>query len=121
MPGSYPSGDPRQVKEECYLPEQALFNSNCNLKPAQIPDVIDLVPHDLKYEDVVNMKDVTGLDCVDFSDALDMGQPGSYPLGGSMKGKTVNFLDKFGDSGPVEEIDTWDASVPEKKYLRTRN
>jgi len=110
--------NPGQEKGECWLPDQALFNSDCKVKPTEIPDAIDLVPHNLKYNDVVNMQDVTGLDRVDFSDILDLGQAKSR------KGKMVNFLDKFGDSKPINEMDTWNASeysVPEKRYLRTRN
>jgi len=110
--------NPGQEKVECWLPDQALFNSGCKVKPTEIPNAIDLVSHNLKYDDVVNMQDVTGLDRVDFSDVLDLGQ--AKPR----KGKVVNFLDKFGDSGPIDEMDTWDASeysVPEKRYLRTKN
>lgn len=36
----------------------------------------------------------------------------------------VNFLDKFGDSGPIDKIETCEASessVSEKIYLKTRN
>ena len=95
-----------------------MFNSDCKVKPTEIPYAIDSVSPDLKYNDVVNMQDVTGLDRVDFSDVLDLGEakPG--------KEKMVNFLDRFGDSGPIDEMDTWEVSeysVPEKRYLRTRN
>lgn len=110
--------NPGQEKGECWLPDQVLFNSACKVKPTQIPDAIDLVSHNLKYNDVVNMQDVTGLDRVDFSDVLDLGQ--AKPR----KGKMVNFLDKFGYSGPIDEMDTWDASeysVSERRYLRTRD
>lgn len=109
----------KQNKKECWLPDQALFNSDCKIKSLDIPDAINLVSHDLNYDEVVNMQDVTGLDRVDFSDVLDIGQAAK-----PRKGKMVNFLDKFGDSEPVDEIETWSAndySIPEKKYLRTRN
>lgn len=79
---------------------------------------MDLVSHNLNYDDVINMCDVTGLDRVDFSDVLDLGQPKTC------KGKMINFLDKFGDSSPIDEMDTLSASeysVPEKRCLRTRN
>jgi hypothetical protein len=108
---------------ECWLPEQAVLNPNCKIKSTDIPNAIDLVSPDLEYKEVVNMQDVTGLERVDFSDVFDLGQAEpSIPK--SPKGKTVNFLDKFGDSGPIDEKDTWDISestVPEPKYLRTRN
>lgn len=51
-----------------------LLNSDCKVKPTQIPKAIDLVSHNLKYNDVVNMQDVTGLDRIDFSDVLDLGK-----------------------------------------------
>ena len=110
--------NPGQEERECWLPDQALFNSRCKVKATEIPNPIDLVSHDLNYNEVVNMQDVTSLDRVDFSDVLDLGQ--AKPS----KGKMVNFLDKFGDSGPIDKIDTWNASeysVPDKKYLKTRN
>lgn len=115
--------NPTQKNFECYLPEQALFNSNCKIAPTEIPAAIDLASHNLQYDEVVNMQDVTGLDRVDFSDVLDLGEAKpSIPK--PRRGKRVNFLDKFGDSGPIDEIDTWEVSepvVPEKRYLRTRN
>lgn len=45
------------------------------------------------------MQDVTGLGHVKLSNVLDLGQPKPQ------KGKMVNFLDKFGDSEPIDEID----------------
>ena len=66
--------NPVQEKIECWLPDQALLNSNCKVKPIEIPNAIDLVSPDLKYNEMVNMQDVTGLDRVDFSDVLDLGQ-----------------------------------------------
>lgn len=69
------------------------------------------------------MQDVMGLDQVDFSDVLDLEQ--AQPCNPkSHQGKTVNFLDKFGDSRTIDEKDTWDISkspVPEKRSIRTRN
>ena len=69
------------------------------------------------------MQDVTGLDKVDFSDVLDLGQaePSTPKFNG---GKEVNFLEKFGDSETINEEDRWDVNespIPEKRYLRTRN
>lgn len=114
---------PVPANGECLLPDQRLFNPNCRIKPTEIPNAIDLVSHDLEYTDVVNMQDVTGLDQVEFSDMLDVGQAKpSIPR--LRKGKTVNFLDKFGDSEIIDEIDTWETGesmIPEKRYLRSRN
>jgi len=53
---------PVQKNHECWLPDQRLLNSNCKVKPTEIPDAIDSVLPDLKYKDTVNMQDVTGLD-----------------------------------------------------------
>lgn len=110
-----------QEKRECWLPDQGLFNSNCKVKATQIPDAIDSVSTDLNYNQIVNMRDVTGLDRTDFSDVLDLGQPQPC-VSTPHKAKMVNFLDKFGDSGTIETKDTWDISestIPEK--LRVRN
>lgn len=122
--------NPVQEKKECWLGDQALTNPNCKIKPTQIPDAIDLVSPDLKYDQVVikydqvvTMKDTTGLTREDFADVFDLGQP-EPGIPKRQKGKMVNFLEKFGDSGSIDEKDTWDISeskIPEKKYLRTRN
>ena len=40
------------------------------------------------------------------------------------QGKEVNFLDKQGDSGTINEEDLWDVSecqIPRKEYRKTRN
>lgn len=37
-----------QHKVECWLPDQALFNSDCKIQPSAIPEAIDLVSHELK-------------------------------------------------------------------------
>jgi hypothetical protein len=105
-------------KKECWLADQALLNPSCNIGATDIPNAIDLVSHDLKYNEVVNMQDVTGLERVEFSDILDLGQAKSS-ISKPSTGKTVNFLDKFGDRGAIDEMDTWDISE-DKKYLRTR-
>ena len=109
-----------QEKGECWLSEQPLLNPGCKVKATEIPSAVDLVSHDLKYSEVVNIQDVTGLDRVEFSDVFDLGQGISKPR----TGKSVNFLEKFGDPETIDEMDTWDISeskVPEKRYLRTRN
>lgn len=110
-------------KSECWLAEQALLNPGCKVKATEIPSAIDLVSHDLKYSEVVNMQDVTGLNRVEFSDILDLGQA-EPSISKPRTGKIVNFLEKFGDPETIDEMDTWDTSeckVPEKRYLRTRN
>jgi hypothetical protein len=115
--------NPVQENQEYWLPDQALLNSNCKVKPAEIPDAIDLVSPGLKYEETVNMQDITGLDRIEFTDKFDLGQT-KPSIPNSHKGKMVKFLDKFGDSGTIDEKDTWDISestVLENKYLRTRN
>ena len=99
--------DPAQEKGECWLAEQALLNPGCKVKATEIPSAIDLASHDLKYSEVVNMKDVTGLDRVEFSDILDLGQAESS-ISKPRRGKVVNFLEKFGDPGTIDEMDTWD-------------
>ena len=112
---------------ECWLPDQALLNSNCKvkLKSTEIPNAIDLVSPNLKYEEVVNMRDVTSLDKVDFSDLLDLGEPKK-----SSKSRTntkmVKFLDLFRDSGTIDKDESWDTlesaiEITEKRYLRGRN
>ena len=111
--------------KECWLPDQAFLNPNCKVefKPTDIPDASDLVSPNLKYQDVVNMQDMTSLDKVDFSDVLDLGQtePSNPKLN---HGKEVNFLEKFGDSGTVNEKDTWNVNespIPKRLRTRTRN
>ena len=119
--------DPVPVKEnhECWLPDQRLLNPNCNVKPTEIPDATDSVVSNLMYQDTVNMQDVTGLDRVEFTDKFDLGQTEPSTCK-PRRGKQVNFLDKFGDSGQISESEKWDTCdnefmVPEKRYLRTRN
>ena len=117
--------NPMQENKECWLPDQRFSNPTCTVKPTQIPDTIDSVLPDLNYEDTVNMQDITGLDRVKFTDQCDLGQTKS-DICNLRKGKEVNFLDKFGDSGPISETEGWDTGenevmVPKRKYLRTRN
>ena len=118
--------DPVQKNQECWLADQRFLNPTCKVKPAEIPDAIDSVLPDLKYDKIVNMQDttITGLDRVEFTDKYDLGQT-KPSICNPPKGKEVNFLDKFGDSGPIGETDRWDTCnefmVPEKRYLRTRN
>lgn len=117
--------DKVNLNKECWLADQALLNSKCRIDPT---DVIDLVPSDLNYDDVVNMQDVTGLDRVDFSDRFDIGEVKSSIIDPSpsdySNGKMVNFLDKFGDSSIIDEKDTWDTnefSTPQRNALKRVN
>ena len=117
--------DPVKENHECWLSEQRLLNPNCKVKPTEIPDAIDSVLPDLRYEDTVNMQDVTSLDRVEFTDKFDLGQT-EPSICKPRQGKQVNFLDKFGDSGQISESEEWDICdnefmVPEKRDLRTRN
>jgi len=68
--------DPVQENQECWLPDQHLLNPNYNIKPTEIPDAIDSVLPDLRYENTVNMHDITGLDGIgiEFTDKYDLGQ-----------------------------------------------
>ena len=81
-------------------------------------NAIDSVFPDLEYKDTVNMQDITGLDRVEFTDKYDLGQT-KPTTSNPPKGKEVNFLEKFGDSGPIGESEGWDTCenefrVPEK-------
>ena len=119
--------DPVQENQECWLPDQRLLNPNCKIKPHEIPDAIDSGLLELRYEDTVNMQDVTGLPRQEFTDKFDLGQTETEPsICKPGQGKTVNFLDKFGDSEQISKSEEWDTCdnefmVPEKRYLRTRN
>jgi len=118
--------DPVQKNYECLLSDQRVLNLNYKVKPTEIPDPIDSVLPDLRYEDTVNMKDVTRLSREEFSDRLDLGQtePGTCK---PRQGKEVNLLNKFENSGQISESEKWDTCdnefvVPEKRNLRrTRN
>ena len=113
--------DPVKENHECWLPDQRLLNPNCKVKPTEIPDVVDSVLPDLKYEHTVNMRDVTGLDRQEFTDKFDLGQT-EPSICKPRQGKEVKFLDKFGDSRQISESETWDTCdnefiVPEKRYI----
>lgn len=57
-----------------------------------------------------------------FTDIYDLGQPKTQPdVCKPQTGKTVNFLEKFGDTGPINDDESWETSncpIEEKKYLR---
>ena len=119
---------PKHPPGECWLPEQSLFNPNCKVTPMQIPNAIELGSNELTYSEVVNMQDVTGLDRVAFSDILDVKKASptiqkSTFIPDRPKGKMVKFLEKFGDSSPVREHETWEIpevlEVPEVKVFGT--
>lgn len=90
-----------------------------------VPDRIDKIKmssnvydFDLKYEDTVNLKDVTCLDAK-FSDQLEIIPPlksefeeSSTPLKRNYlrrRAKMVNFLDKFKDPEEVPESEKWES------------
>lgn len=117
--------DPAKENHECWLPDQRLFNPNCKVKLTEMPDVVDPVLSDLKYEDTVNMRDVTGLNQQTFTDIFDLKQT-EPSICKPRQGKEVNFLEKFGGSGQISESETWDIDdnefmVPEQRDIRTRN
>lgn len=133
---------PKPKGFECWLPEQAWLNPSCNIEPLEVPKVIDMVAHELGYDKIVNMQDVSYLENVAtekfrFSDVYDV-QPNplesdairndffeSQPIKTNLrKAKSVNYLDKFADPGNVDITDTWEipeVNLPKKEYLRTRN
>lgn len=100
--------DPVQENQECWLPDQRLLNPNCKVKPTEIPDAINSVLPDLRYEDTVNMQDVTGLDRQEFTDRFDLGHTEPSICKPPRQAKQVNFFDKFGDSGQISENQKWD-------------
>lgn len=117
---------PVQKNPECWLPEQRVLNPKCNVKLTEIPDGSDLISPNVRYDETVNMHDVTGLDRRhQFSDKSDLGQIQSS-VSNLRKGKEVNFLEKFPDPGVTDISESWDIHeneclVPEKRFLRTRN
>lgn len=66
--------DPVQDNQECWLVDQHFFNPNCKAESTTLPDTIDLDLPNLKYDDAVNMKYITGLEKSEFTDKLDLGQ-----------------------------------------------
>ena len=65
---------PVQPKQECWLTDQLLLNPNCQLKISEIPYATDSIIPNFKYDDLVNMQDVTGLNRVNFTDKFDLGK-----------------------------------------------
>ena len=93
--------NPMEERRECWLAGQPFFNPKCKkstqILPCEVDSILDGI---VTYDGSVNMKDVTGLDRVEFTDRLNLGQIES-PACGIQKSKQVNFLDKFGDSKSV--------------------
>jgi hypothetical protein len=90
---------------ECSLPDQIMYNPKCSLRPSEIGDMAKNAGVPLDYDEVVNMQDVTKLTTVEFSDKFEI-SPSPKPttnfrLQGTKRsknqGKTLNFLEKFGD------------------------
>lgn len=110
-------------KHECLLPEQVLVNQKCTLKPGEIVEILKDPTFDLKYNEVVNMEDVLHLKSagtVRFSDNFEFPREkpmspirlrGTKRLRDEARSKTVNFLEKFGDSNSIPEVETWDSST----------
>ena len=103
-------------KVECWLPDQRLGNTNCAIKSTDIPKVI--TKSELNYDDVVNMRDVTGLKKFTFSDIYQVHPENldtkyinvnSPNLRGT--GKTVNFLDKYSDPENLDPSTSWDVDT----------
>lgn len=96
---------------ECSLPDQFLGNPKCNMQLTSTQ--INEITTNIDYDKVVNMEDVTGLKKINFNDRLEVSKDPIAAISDSSKfkraGKTVNFLDKFGDSGLISESDKWDA------------
>lgn len=105
---------------ECLLPDQMISNPRCTLRPTEVASVSSTASVAFEYDDVVNMKDVTKLSKLEFSDKYELfsgqkSEPKSRLRGMSRlrkQGKTVNFLDKFGDPKFVPDAEKWDASIP---------
>jgi hypothetical protein len=103
-------------KVECWLPDQRLGNTNCAIKSTDIPEVI--TKSGLNYEDVVNMRDVTGLTKYTFSDIYqvhpeNLDTPDINVKSPNLRGtgKTVNFLDKYSDSENLDPSTSWDVDT----------
>jgi hypothetical protein len=118
--------NPALKNKECWLPEQRIFNRVCQVKPTQIPNAIEMVAHNLKYDDVVNLQDVTHLDKIDFSDILELGQ--TEPIISKPRiGKTVTFREFIaemvnGDNNPDSDfIDTAIGIVKESIPIQIEN
>lgn len=105
---------PEKPDFECLLPEQSLFNPKCRMNPTDIPEainsdptVLDSLKIDVRYDEMVNMKDVLKTPHLDFNDIYDTGQTPKM-TSHKVQGKTVNFLDKIADNGPVDSSESWE-------------
>lgn len=98
----------KKINPESYLPEQRLTkNPNCNVKS----EFLKMNPgmEDLSYEDIVNMRDTTGLYKNTFSDINQLTKIKSKAIVKSkpnLKGsraKTVKFSEKFSNTYTSED------------------
>lgn len=106
---------------DCLLPHQMIVNQKCRLRSSEISDIVANVDTPLTYDDVVNMQDVTNLHTLEFSDKFEVTpnpnpKPTSnYRLRGTKnyrnRGKTANFLEKFGDPKVIPDTEQWDSNT----------
>ena len=87
--------------------------------------MIDSILSNLKYENTVNMRNVTSLPKIEFSNRLSFGYVESS-TSTHQESKAVNFLDKFTNSAPIDINEAWEVyenevMLPEKRYLRVRD
>lgn len=119
---------------ECSIPGYKLFNTEqCALRATEIPEIVanTQIDQPLFYEDVVNMQDVTRLK-LEFSDKFEVSPnpnpdpPSNFHLRGTKhsqnRGKTVNFLEKYGDPDVISETEKWDIdTIIQKDANRIQN
>ena len=112
----------------CSLPDQSRFNPKCRLSSSEIVKVT--ANADLRYDQVVNMQDVTQLGKVPFSDQFEVSpNPKPVPnfrLRGTKRfhkqGKVTNFLEKYGDPESIPDADRWESIIPTpQKSIRIPN
>ena len=110
-----------QNNVECLLPDQRLINPKCDikLKPTEISEVIGNI--DLTYENVVTMRDVTGLEKLTFSDAFQLPSKNANVKSKRPRlrgtAKTVRYLDKFPGTESNDPGKTWDVETNNLKKL----
>jgi hypothetical protein len=105
---------------ECSLTEQIINNPKCSVRPSEISDIDANAGLFLDYNKVVNMGDVTQLTDTKFTDHFEVSpipEPtNNFRLRGTHRfknpGKTVKFLEKFGDPEFISETEQWDISTP---------
>jgi len=111
-----------QKPYECLLAEQRFTNPKCTVTTTEIVEIANNI--ELDYNHVVNMKDVTGLDTVEFTDIFQVPKPirpkPRFRLRGT-KATNVNFLEKFGDPQNVLENETWDIGTNSFEGIGKKN